>query len=288
MAALLSAFFILTFYLGIGLVLLFPLYFIAFIVLTIQSFRRKHGVRPSIAALVLYFLFAISFFTRTPGVVKYTLMKPTQEAKANLGAIYVAQLSYFSKANTYADRTTGDSKSLDCFQLIHWKPTGPTRYSYYCGHDVFPNSQGAPLPLRPGRDWPFTVLPSVSASGFTVFAIGNIDRDDFLDVWTINDSKVLSHLLDDISNEVLQDEVTPAAQAQADPRVTQTHTPSSHFSTLVSCAYAKDSSPASSFFGFSFLWLALVLGLVYRDFHRYRAALLAHTQKRASGPEPDN
>jgi len=215
-----------------------------------------------------------------------TLMEPMLEAETNLPAINAAQLSYFTNANTYADRAIVNSKRLDCFQLIHWKPTGPTRYSYYCGHDMLPNSQGSPLPLRPGRDWPFTELPSVSASGFTVFAIGNIDRDDFLDVWTINDTRHLSHLLDDRLNEARQGVVTPAAQAQADPRVTYVVP----YNLFVSCAYAEESSPVKPlyFFGLSFLWLALVLGRLYRDFHRYRAALLAHTQKRASGPEPDN
>lgn len=283
MAVLLSAFFILVGYLGIGLALLFPLYFIAFIVLTIQSFRRKLQAGPSIATLALYFLFSILFLLKLPGVIEMTLMEPMLEAKANLGAIYVAQLSYFSHANTYADRAMVNSKSLDCFQLIHWKPTDPTRYSYYCGHDVLPNSQGSPLPLRPGRDWPFTVLPSVSASGFTVFAIGNIDRDDFLDVWTINDSKILNHLLDDKLNNVLQKVVTPTAQAQADPKVTYVVP----YNLFVSCAYAEESSSARPiyFFGLSFLWLALVLGLLYRDFHRYQVALLAHAQKGTSKPD---
>ena len=113
------------------------------------------------------------------------------EAKTNLGAIYAAQQFYYSNANTYA-------AGADVFQKINWKPAGMNRYAYYCNSSVIPNKIGEfKLPL-PDKNWPVKERPKSSQTGFTCMAIGNIDSDDTLDVWSINDNKNLENLLNDI------------------------------------------------------------------------------------------
>jgi hypothetical protein len=62
------------------------------------------------------------------------------------------------------------------------------------------NTLGESFTARPGPDWPYTVAPETSAQGFTCLAIGDLDGDDFPDVWKIDDAKQLTQIADDIAD----------------------------------------------------------------------------------------
>jgi len=48
------------------------------------------------------------------------------------------------------------------------------------------------------RNWPVDSKPAISKAGFTCMAVGNIDKDDTLDVWSINDAKILENVQSDL------------------------------------------------------------------------------------------
>lgn len=105
-----------------------------------------------------------------------------EEVTTNLQAIYVAEISYFSNANTY---------SLD-FQAINWYPLADHRYAYFLPNETIQPDVTEPYALPAG------LAPAVGAYGFTAVAVGDIDCDDALDVWTINDAKVMRNLTNDV------------------------------------------------------------------------------------------
>ena len=140
-----------------------------------------------------------------PNFLKFQAKAKQSEAKTNLGAIYVAQLSYFSNANTYAND--------GCFDLINWEPAGQNRYTYECsaggistapGRDIIRNLLPAPnAPCGCSGDCANTAFITANAalgsnSGFTAQAVGNIDNDTSCDGWTINDGKVLTNPNNDV------------------------------------------------------------------------------------------
>jgi len=123
---------------------------------------------------------------------RLTVQAKQSEAKTNLGAIYEAQRAYFSDHNTYAG---GDQ----AFQILGWEPLGQTRYAYYCDSAVIPNLLGrAEIPM-PNKNWPVETKPASSQTGFTCMAVGNDDIDETLDVWSINDAKILRNDLNDVN-----------------------------------------------------------------------------------------
>ena len=103
------------------------------------------------------------------------------EAKTNLAALFTAQVSYFGENNKYG--TT--------FKDLGWEPEGKTKYALFLANDVLQPKVGGPYQLPAG------ITAEVTANGFTIVAVGNIDDDDTLDVWTINEKKELKNLTND-------------------------------------------------------------------------------------------
>ena len=122
-----------------------------------------------------------------PHIIYHSAYAKQSEAKTWLTAIYYAQKAYFSRTNTYAG-------GPDAFKLINWEPAGQNRYAYYCQGAMIPSK----LPelyarFNYGRNWhwPVKTVTATSKTGFTCMAVGNLDNDEMLDVWSINDEKVL-------------------------------------------------------------------------------------------------
>jgi len=116
-----------------------------------------------------------------PDFMKFTGKAKQSEAKANLGGIYIAQLSYFGTTGEFAGKTV-DGK--DAFMQIGWeiKTASTARYTYLMDEAII---EGQNPPASP------PVAIATSPHGFTAIAAGNIDNDPFIDVWAINDAKVI-------------------------------------------------------------------------------------------------
>ena len=154
-----------------------------------------------------------------PNFMKFQAKAKQSEAKTNLGAIYVAQLSYFSNSNTYADViaapsvvtcnrvagaplfTTTPDNGTGCFCAMNWEPAGQNRYTYQCGTTTHVIDAKLGTILDVVADCATGTPPIVTAStdvSFIAGAAGNVDSDVEGDCWQINELKQLTNTLNDI------------------------------------------------------------------------------------------
>jgi len=104
------------------------------------------------------------------------------EARSNLRAIYVLQETCYSERSTYCGT----------FELLNFNPPGMNRYAYFLPGDRIPAEKGGPYQL------PDTVKPRVNEKGYQVVAVGNIDSDPGLDVWTVDETESLQNVINDV------------------------------------------------------------------------------------------
>jgi len=116
-----------------------------------------------------------------PNFLKYQARAKQSEAKNNLVAIHTSEMAYFAEKNTY----------VDDFDAIGFAIMGSSRLYYY---ELGTSSSGT---LPPGCT--ASTLDSVSATGFTAAATGNIDGDATCDVWTIDENKTLLNVMNDVA-----------------------------------------------------------------------------------------
>ena len=133
--------------------------------MTLQSIRKRfHGfslMEVMIVVVIIGILAALAY----PNLEKYLKRARQTEAKTNLSAIYTAQKIYFSLHQSYVD----DINELD-------------------------------LSLAQGDLYTFTIQEA-STSTFKAQAEGNIDDDEALDIWTIEQNKILFNDKDNVTAE---------------------------------------------------------------------------------------
>ncbi len=117
-----------------------------------------------------------------PNFMRYQAKAKQTEAKNNLVAIHTGEIAYFAEYNGY----------VDDFNAIGFSVTGTSQRYYY---ELGKASSGN---LPPGCT-PST-LDNVTPNGFMAVAIGNIDGDPTCDVWTIDDQKTLTNVINDVSS----------------------------------------------------------------------------------------
>ena len=148
-----------------------------------------------ISVSIVFFVLAMIIVNTVPHLVTKMPEHTLTEVKNSLNSIYTLQKSYRAEYGVYA----GVENESDPFDDMEWFPSGKLYYSYYCGDHVrySPGAKGHP---RPGTGWPYSVKPLVSVNTFICMAVGNLDKDSFMDVWMINDKNELRHLYNDASN----------------------------------------------------------------------------------------
>jgi len=108
--------------------------------------------------------------------------------KANLVSLFNAQMKYHLDRGEYASHT----HDKNCLELLEWEPRCKSEimFSYYCDTAEWPNEKGGSCPNP-------RFIP-VTKDSFTIIAVGNIDSDETIDVWTINDAKELKNIVNDV------------------------------------------------------------------------------------------
>lgn len=251
---------------------LYPISFLGFLVYffwhLVTTFRaetmKEPRLRPSLRILSVYLLhFVFILFSIDPSFLTGMAKTKDSEAKWNLCAIFIMQVSYFGEYHRYGDR----------FDLINWSPEGRNLYCYYLGQDIILNRKGE-QPFCPRlSEWPFSVRPGVSDKSFTAMAVGNIDNDPVVDVLYINDKKELKRGIKDIRNAYYTPEFKIIAPEYEKPI-------GGPLRTGIIWRRHKD-------FQDLFRFIALVLGIVipyfaYRDYKRVNRVWV---EIRASKPE---
>ncbi len=195
---------LIAYFLSTGLlVLYFPVYVKRFVSRRREAVAKGLSFKPGGATMFMYLwtvavVVALPGAVALPGVLKFATKSKQSEAKQNLGAIFFTQIAYFGEYNTYAGRAgeNGDGAFAD----LNWLPEGDTNYAYYAGDDVIAPTKPYVTLFRAGKPWPFSIKAQTSKNAFTAIAIGNHDQDQCPDLWTINDAKVLTNVINDDKN----------------------------------------------------------------------------------------
>ena len=132
--------------------------------MTLPSTRKRFHGFSLMEVMIVVVIIGILAALAYPNLEKYLKRARQTEAKTNLSAIYTAQKIYFTLHQSYAD----DINKLD-------------------------------LSLVQGDPYTFTM--EASTSTFKAQAEGNIDDDDALDTWTIDQDKNLRYTIDDVTAE---------------------------------------------------------------------------------------
>jgi len=142
--------------------------------------------------ILLIAVFGMILWIVIPNI--YRLPPKQNEAKQNLKAIYSAYQQYHSDHHTYPSLPSIQigNTIVNCLEIADWKPAGTIRYNYNCmSIEAFsPATNDSPCP--PG------IVTTATKDSFTIAACGNVDNDTTVDVWTINDSKKLKNVIDDV------------------------------------------------------------------------------------------
>ncbi len=119
-----------------------------------------------------------------PSYLKFQAKTKRSEVKANLSAIYSAELSYYSENDTFSTS----------FATIRWVPVGSKKYySYSVGNEIYGLSVS-------GNPQPGGISPGAGLYSFSAYGWGNIDTDTAVDVWKIDEYKTLQNQTDDIQS----------------------------------------------------------------------------------------
>ncbi|MEL0341723.1 MAG: prepilin-type N-terminal cleavage/methylation domain-containing protein [Deltaproteobacteria bacterium] len=132
--------------------------------MTLPSTRKRFHGFSLMEVMIVVVIIGILAALAYPNLEKYLKRARQTEAKTNLSAIYTAQKIYFTLHQSYAE----DINELD-------------------------------LSLVQGDPYTFTM--EASKSTFKAQAEGNIDDDDALDIWTIDQDKDLLNTIDDVTAE---------------------------------------------------------------------------------------
>ena len=132
--------------------------------MTLPSTRKRFHGFSLMEVMIVVVIIGILAALAYPNLEKYLKRARQTEAKTNLSAIYTAQKIYFTLHQSYAE----DINELD-------------------------------LSLVQGDPYTFTM--EASTSTFKAQAEGNIDDDDALDTWTIDQDKNLFNTIDDVTSE---------------------------------------------------------------------------------------
>lgn len=126
------------------------------------------------------------------------------EVKTMLSAVATAEQVFKADAETYTDNLS----------LLNWGPEGTPVYLIGFSTDALPAASNcndtaeclggfsvAKMVDRFGVPLTGDLLPHspVSQSAFTIGAVGNLDADAELDTWTLDDSGLLTHVVNDIN-----------------------------------------------------------------------------------------
>ena len=132
--------------------------------MTLQSIRKRFHGFSLMEVMIVVVIIGILAALAYPTLEKYLKIARQTEAKTNLSAIYTAQKIYFTLHQSYAE----DINELD-------------------------------LSLAQGL-YTYTIQEA-STSTFKAQAEGNIDDDDALDIWTIDQNKILFNDKDNVTAE---------------------------------------------------------------------------------------
>jgi len=137
------------------------------------------GIAAGAATLLLgMMMMAIS----VPNFLKFQAKAKQSQAKTMLDQAYQQQMTYQMMNGVYAES----------LEDLDFEPSNRL-YAVHFGFDVVPNAEGEDYYL------PVGVETIAREDEFVIVAVGNIDGDPTLDVWTIDQDRRMENVVDDSS-----------------------------------------------------------------------------------------
>jgi type IV pilus assembly protein PilA len=146
-----------------------------------RGILKKNQGFTLIELMIVVAIIAILAALAIPNFLSFVVKARRTEVKTNLEAIYKAQSSYYGENDFYSNS----------FVEIRWVPVGISYYTYTLGNEYF----GKDNAVNPA---PASVVPVATDNEFKAFGWGNIDLDPLVDVWHIDQDRVLVNDEDDI------------------------------------------------------------------------------------------
>jgi type IV pilus assembly protein PilA len=148
--------------------------------------QELKGKGLAIAAVIVGFVWLpLLVAIAVPNFLRFQARAKQSEAKVNLKEAYAAEKSYFAEFERY----TEDPAEHD------WRPKLGSRYTYYIGKNVFAPTFKEATTLAAPED----AQSYVRDDAFRLVAVGNLDSDDTLDVWVIDENNELVNTSNDIT-----------------------------------------------------------------------------------------
>ena len=127
---------------------------------------------------------ALTVLIKLPGYLKFKQYEKQGKARKNLEQIYDKEMDYFRLHHKFAES----------FSELDWKPEMDEVYTYFIGKDSIQSGQGTHYGLPPD------IKSFSNDTNFQAVAVGNIDHDATMDIWSINEKKAISNILNDRNN----------------------------------------------------------------------------------------
>lgn len=125
-----------------------------------------------------------------PNFLRFSSRAKQSEAKTVLSTIHAAQIMHLEQHGRYGQSFEECSLSAD--EL-------PEHYIYFMGQDVLRGPETEDLHGHAEEVLAdLELAPTISRTGFLAVAVGNIDGDDELDIWTIDQDGELNNVVSDL------------------------------------------------------------------------------------------
>jgi type IV pilus assembly protein PilA len=144
---------------------------------------RKNKGFTLIELMIVVAIVAILAAIAIPNFLKFTAKTRRAEVKYNLEAIYKTEICWFGEYNVFVNN----------FAIIRWEPVGTI---YFYTFSLGSGTEGLPLATNP---MPAAAVPFANDNSFAAYGWGNIDNDNTVDVWHIDEMKNLVNDVDDLS-----------------------------------------------------------------------------------------
>lgn len=151
--------------------------------------RARAAVSGGVDIITLAGVAGVLAAIAVPNFLKFQAKAKQSSVKSGLRSLFTSQMAYFAENGRYC------RSFQECGMSDAYLADGP--YMYFIGDDVLSSQPSYEVQQAYDLMNDLGITPVVTDTGFVIVAVGNIDTDSDLDVWTIDDSNLLYNVVSD-------------------------------------------------------------------------------------------